>query len=149
MPFAGTLTGAGELALAAGATFPAASLAGFTGTAVLEGGKLSGAAVPASCDARIPSGTTLALADAPFASVGGTLTVGGSGTIAWSGPRLAVGDYPLATASEIVLEEGAGWQTSPTYAKQPSPRFAVRDNGNGTKTLLFRVLANGTIVLFR
>ena len=147
--FAGPLTGAGELALAAGATFPAASLAGFTGTVALEGGKLSGAAVPASCDARIPSGTTLALADAPFASVGGTLTVGGSGTIAWSGPRLAVGDYPLATASEIVLEEGAGWQTSPTYAKQPSPRFAVRDNGNGTKTLLFRVLANGTIVLFR
>ena len=147
--FAGTLTGAGELALAAGATFPAASLAGFTGTAVLEGGKLSGAAVPASCDARIPSGTTLALADAPFASVGGTLTVGGSGSIAWSGPRLAVGDYPLATASDIVLEPGAGWQTSPAYAKQPSPRLAVIDNGNGTKTLLFRVIANGTIVLFR
>ena len=147
--FAGTLTGVGELALAAGADFPSAALGGFTGTVVLEGGTLSGASVPASCDARIPSGTTLALADAPFASVGGTLTVGGSGTIAWSGTRLAVGDYPLATASDIVLETGAGWQTSPAYAKQPSPRLAVIDNGNGTKTLLFRVIANGTIVLFR
>ena len=147
--FAGTLTGVGELALAAGADFPSAALGGFTGTAVLEGGKLSGASVPASCDARIPSGTALALADAPFASVGGTLTVGGSGTIAWSGTRLAVGDYPLATASDIVLETGAGWQTSPAYAKQPSPRLAVIDNGNGTKTLLFRVIPNGTMVLFR
>ena len=48
-----------------------------------------------------------------------------------------------------MLEAGAGWQTSPAYAKQPSPRLAVRDNGNGTKTLLFRVIANGTMVLFR
>ena len=148
--FAGTLAGAGELALAAGADFPSAALGGFTGTVVLEGGALSGASVPASCDARIPSGTALALADAPFASVGGTLTVGGSGTFTWTGAKLAAGDYPVATASNVVLESGDGWRADPLPGKSiVGTALAVRDNGDGTKTLLFRVVSGGTLILFR
>ncbi|MBQ7190960.1 MAG: hypothetical protein IJR99_16270 [Kiritimatiellae bacterium] len=148
--FAGALTGEGNLALPADATFPAATLSGFTGTVVLEGGKLSGAVTPALCDARIPDGTALALADAPFAAVGGTLTVGGSGSFTWIGESLAPGDYPIATASDITLEQGDGWQASPEPgAAVAKTELSVRDNGNGTKTLLFRVIASGTIISIR
>ena len=83
-------------------------------------------------------------------SVGGTLTVGGSGTIAWTGARLAPGDYPLATASDIVLEPGAGWQASPSPGSSIAmTALSVQDNGNGTKTLLFRVISGGTLIIFR
>ena len=148
--FAGSLTGGGELALAVGAAFPSASLAGFTGTVVLDGGKLSGAVTPASCGARIADGAALALADAPFASVGGTLTVGGSGTFTWTGAQLAPGDYPIATAGDIVLEQGTGWQASPAPGGSIAlTALSVQNNGNGTKTLLFRVISGGTLILFR
>ena len=148
--FAGSLTGGGELALASGATFPGTSLAGFAGTVVLDGGKLSGVATSATCGVRIPDGAALALADAPFATVGGTLTVGGSGTFTWTGEKLSPGDYPIATAADIVLEPGAGWQASPLPGSSIAmTALSVQDNGNGTKTLLFRVISGGTMIIFR
>lgn len=147
--FGGTLTGTGSLALPTGVSFPAATLSGFDGTVVLEGGKLSGAAVPASCDACIPDGTSLALADAPFAAIGGVLTVGGSGAFIWTGTAPTAGDYPIATASGITLETGDGWQLSPALSGIAKTRLSVRDNGDNTQTLLFSIIANGTVISIR
>ena len=61
-----------------------------------------------------------------------------------------LGEYPIATANEITLEAGDGWQASPeANAGIAKTVLSVRDNGNGTKTLLFRAIAGGTIISIR
>lgn len=148
--FAGTVTGAGTLALAEGATFTANGTAtGFTGTVRLGGGVLAGTATWPNAQAELPAETTLGLAAAPYATVGGTLMVGATGTLAWTGAKLAAGDYPLATAGTVTLASGAAtvWTVSP--ATKQKTVLTVRANGDGTQTLLLRVLANGTLLLMR
>ena len=76
--------------------------------------------------------------------------MGGSGTFTWTGAKLAAGDYPVATASNVVLESGDGWRADPLPGRSiAGTALVVRDNGDGTKTLLFRVISGGTLVIVR
>ena len=145
--FTGTLVGGGAIALKEGATFAAGDVSGFNGTVRLEGGRLE---ETVAARAEIPSGATLPLAAAPFATVADELTVGARGTVVGTGDRMAPGDYALATAGAITLpaEAEMDWTSVPS-AGSCRTKLAVRSNGNGMQTLLFRVIGSGAVFIVR
>lgn len=145
--FTGTLVGGGTIALREGATFTAGDASGFRGTVRLEGGRIADVTVGR---AEIPSGATLPLAAAPFATGTGELVVGAAGTVVGSGDKLAPGDYVLATARTVTLpaEAETGWTAMPS-AGSCRTKLVVRNNGDDTQTLVFRVIGSGSMFFIR
>lgn len=147
--FGGTVAGAGAIALTPGASFAADGVGAFTGTLELRGGRTE-TAWP-NADAAIPDGTTLPVASAPYAAVGGRLVVGEAVCVARTDGAWTGGAYELATAGEIVLSGAAaeGCTVQPGLKSGWKAKLVARANAAGTQTLYLHVLPSSTLIILR
>lgn len=171
--FAGTLwkTGSGTLALGSRTWFENAEGTGVTDTPTADKNILvvsEGAIKPASADAfdalrvEFAEGTTLALdlnpSDAAVADKGlvnvanveNPITIAGDTlTVRFDGDAATVGQFGVATLATRALAEELAGKVSYARIKGRTAGTSVRDNDDGTATVVATLSGKGLILLFR
>lgn len=171
--FAGTLrkTGAGTLALGARTWFENAEGTGVTDTPTADKNILvvsEGAIKPASADAfdalrvEFAEGTTLALdlnpSDAAVADKGlvnvangeNPITIAGDTlTVRFDGDAATVGQFGIATLATRALAEELAGKVAYARIKGRTAETSVRDNDDGTATVVATLSGKGLVILLK
>ncbi len=122
--------------------------------AVFENANESVAGLEGPGSLEISSSAVLAVSDSFSAT--GTSAGGGhlvlSPSLTFASPSAGEGVKEFLTAPEGTIrmpESTAGWRIEGTGLAAPCRSFRLRDNGNGTETLVCRVSRPGTVVIVR